>query len=113
MMKFFRRIWRKKKTTTVRVAKQEGFINDEQAEEAERLLECNPADTSTDLLVNAHLLTPSQANVVALKVAEAAPTEAAANHLKQARQQMDETRTTAVNLADVIAARAAKKTSSG
>ena len=77
-----------------------------QIEVAEELLECDPDATSQDLVVDEHLLTQSQANVIAFERKKVAPGEHLAEQFKRADKALDDTG--ALHLRDVAAALAKK-----
>lgn len=80
-------MWKKRfRNSAVRIARVLGYLNDQQAEEADRLLEAHPDDATQDLLIHAQYLTASQAEVVAMRRKREDPEDHLEDRLKYAQR---------------------------
>ena len=105
-------MWKKRfRNSAVRIARSLGFLDDIQARKADKLIDCNPEDTSTDIFVGEGLLSESQAKVVAIKVAEQDPEKHLEETFKEAEKIQSDITHMGLDARELHAALAKKKAS--
>lgn len=83
-----------------RIAKEKGYIDDNQAEQLTEMASGDPENTSSDLVVQQDWMTESQAEVVCIEQAKTDPNAHLDDQFKRAEKALDETHTEIKRLKD-------------